>query len=467
MSLKVEDWGFALDLRGDLVIGGMAAQELARKHGTPVHVLDERGLRARARLYRRSFEAAYDEQVSAYYALKCNNVPGVVDIVLSEGFQPEVCTPYEWELAKQLGFDSRHVIVNGPNKGPLLETAISGGAGLIVIDGPQELAVAEEIARRQGVRVRVLLRVNPDCVPRGMNRASATGSRRLSVFGFDLHSGEVHATLDRLARGSPAEFRGFHTHVGTGIRRAEDYVRPMGLMADCLLEARKRNLEASTLDIGGGFGVPTSRELNTREFLIYQAAGRLPPPPDPAGFPGPEVFAGVIAATLQKECGRRGVPLPQLVLEPGRAIVSGADVLLVTVGAVKPRDGVGTWVVTDGGAGTVAFPLFYEYHEVFRCRDAHADRTERYTLVGGGCFSADWIYRNKRMPTLVEGDVLAICDAGAYFTAQESNFGFPHPPIVAVTDGRTRLLRRRETFDDMVSRDMGWNHAAANCCAGG
>ncbi len=114
-------------------------------------------------------------------------------------------------------------------------------------------------------------------------------------------------------------------------------------------------------------------------------------------------------------------------------------------------------MITDGAAGTVAFPLYYEYHEVFLCAAVHAPRSERYSLVGPVCFSADWIYRNKRMPPIVPGDVLAICDAGAYFTVQESNFGFPRPPIVAVCDGKATLLRRRETFDDMVSRDIGWS----------
>jgi len=123
---------------------------------------------------------------------------------------------------------------------------------------------------------------------------------------------------------------------------------------------------------------------------------------------------------------------------------------------VKERKGVGTWVITDGAAGTVAFPLFYEYHEVFLCRAPRATRSRRYSLVGPVCFSADWIYRAKRMPPIVPGDVLAVCDAGAYFTVQESNFGFPRPAIVSVRAGRATVLRRRERFEDMVARDLGF-----------
>jgi len=117
-----------------------------------------------------------------------------------------------------------------------------------------------------------------------------------------------------------------------------------------------------------------------------------------------------------------------------------------------------TWAITDGGAGTVAFPLYYEYHEILLCRAPRAPRSSRYTIVGPACFSADWICRNKRMPRLDPGDVLAVCDAGAYFTVQESNFGFPRPAIVGVERGRIRELRRRETFEDMVCRDTQWEN---------
>jgi diaminopimelate decarboxylase len=192
------------------------------------------------------------------------------------------------------------------------------------------------------------------------------------------------------------------------------------------------------------------------EFLVYQATGRLPNAPDPSRFPPVSRFAEVIAEEIVRGCRRSGWPLPKIVVEPGRAVVSGAGLLLVTVGSIKTRAGVIPWAITDGGAGTVAFPLFYEYHEVLHCRAPLSPRTRRYSLVGPVCHSADWIYRNKRMPELAPGDVLAVCDAGAYFLPQESNFGFPRPPVVAVADGRARLLRRRETFDDLVLRDLGW-----------
>jgi diaminopimelate decarboxylase len=120
---------------------------------------------------------------------------------------------------------------------------------------------------------------------------------------------------------------------------------------------------------------------------------------------------------------------------------------------VKERPGLRKWILTDGGIGTVTMPTFYECHDVLLCNDIHRPVTEKVTLIGPVCFASDAIYRNKRMPALNPGEVIAIMDSGAYFTAWESSFGFPHPPVVVVAAGRHRLLRRRETFQDMTARD--------------
>lgn len=460
MSVHVKDFGFGLSRDGSLAVGGASTLRLAKEFGTPLHVIDEEGLRGRVRRFREAFESAYKGSIQVHYALKCNSTPGITRMVLEEGIEPEAGTPYEWALALRLGVPPDRIVVNGPHKGDLLTDAVEEGAGLIVVDGPQELALLEAAAHAARRAPRVLLRLNPNCVPRGMNRASATGSRRGSVFGFDWAGGEVEEAIRGIAAGSALRLAGFHCHVGTGISEPSDYERPARILVACLAEARRLGLEADVLDLGGGFGVPTSRELNTSEFLVYQAVGRLPRAPDPERFPTPKDFARRVAGAIEAACEERGERLPRLLLEPGRALVSGAGALLVTVGAVKHREGAGTWAVTDGGAGTVAFPMYYEYHEILLCRAPCAERTHRYTLVGPACFSADWICRNKPMPELSPGDVIAVCDAGAYFTVQESNFGFPRPPIVATKNGVPRLLRRRETFEDMVARDLDWEPAA-------
>src|SRR5688572_22556166 len=184
-AARVADWGFSTGAEDELLIGGISAEALAREYGTPLHVIDEMSLVQRAGRFARAFAEAYPAETRVHFAMKCNDVPGVAAMVLSAGLALEVSTPYEWWLALRLGARPADLIVNGPLKGVLLETAIRDGAGLVVLDGLDEMDLAVEVATRLGAEPRVLLRLNPDCVPRGMNRATATGSRKLSMFGFD------------------------------------------------------------------------------------------------------------------------------------------------------------------------------------------------------------------------------------------------------------------------------------------
>ena len=459
MTTRVEDWGFSRDESGGLCIADCRAEELAARYGTPLTVFDEAALRRRARNFRTTFEAAYPGPVDVHFALKCNSTPAVVAAVLDEGLAPEVCTTYEWELARRLGARASSILINGPAKDELIELALEAGSGLIVIDGPGELDHLEQRAASRNCPVEVLLRVNPNIVPKGMNRATATASRSGSVFGFDLETGEVLEALRRLKDSRFLRFLGFHTHVGTGIRKADEHAKALEPVIQLVISAHELGLETKILDVGGGFGIPTSRELTTREFLAYQSIGWLPGPPDPDEAATPEDFARSISDSVSRGFRRCGLPLPRLVLEPGRSLVSQAGVLLVRVARIKERPGLDPWAITDGGAGTVAFPLYYEYHEILLARAPHAPANQRYSLVGSCCHSADWLYRRKRMPTLQEGDVLAVCDAGAYFTVQERGFGTPRPPVVFARDGRARIVRRRETFEDMIGRDLHWVQA--------
>jgi len=146
--------------------------------------------------------------------------------------------------------------------------------------------------------------------------------------------------------------------------------------------------------------------------------------------------------------------LPELVYEPGRCIASQNQFLLLTVHRVKERPGVGKWLITDGGLGTSTLPTYYEHHEVLLCNDVTRPTTEKVTLIGPACFAGDIVYRNKWMPSVRPGEIVAIMDTGAYFTALESSFGFALPAIVAVEGGAFRLVRKRESSHDMASRDL-------------
>lgn len=452
--MRIDDpraWGLTVAENGVLLGGACSTVDLAHTYGTPLHVVNEHRLEATASNFLREVQSEYRGKTSVHYAFKCNSVPAIVEVIRRAGLKAEVMTEFELQLALHLGFRGEEIIVNGPCKtDSFLRSCLLGGTRLVVIDSLPELHDLAAIARSFEADVDILLRVNPDYVPRGMNRGSATGSRKGCAFGFDLKGGEVDAALNFLREASQLHFQGYHLHIGTGIRDPKDYSRALRCLPVLIDLAKSKGFGVKILDVGGGFASNTSRELTSLEMLGYQAFGFLQQGLG-VGDTTPRDFAREIAQTIEGYVS--GGQLPELIFEPGRSIVSSNVFLLLTVHRVKERPGVGKWLITDGGLGTVTLPTFYEYHEVFLCNDVRRPRTEKVTIIGPACFAGDVVYRNKLMPRVRAGDVIAIMDSGAYFTALESSFGFPRPAIIAVDGTAHRIVRSREEFDEMSQRD--------------
>jgi len=452
-ALEPGDWGLGADAAGRLTVKGERAVDLARAFGTPLHVLHEERLEATAARFRRCLEEAYPGRSSVHYAFKCNAVPAVIEAARRAGLKAEVMSPFELELALRLGYAGADIVVNGPGKtSSFLRSAVASAVRLINVDSLGELALLDEIARASGRTADILLRINPDFVPRGMNAGSATGSRKGCAFGLDLRGGEVGEALALLASRPGVRFRGFHFHIGTGIRDAGAYGRVLDRLAPLFRETRQAGFRLDILDVGGGFASATTREMSTRELLVYQGFERLPAATDVADCATFEDFAAEIGGAV-----RRIFPepeRPEIIVEPGRSIASPNQFLLLTVTQVKVRPKVRTWLITDGGLGTVTLPTFYECHEVLLADDLCRPRARKVTIVGPVCFASDVVYRNIPMPVVRPGEVIAVMDSGAYFIAQESSFGFPRPAVVAVNKNACRLVRRRETFEDLAGRDV-------------
>jgi diaminopimelate decarboxylase len=384
--------------------------------------------------------------------MKCNSVAAVVSAVRTAGLRAEVATPYELDLARRIGFSADEIIVNGPCKSnEFLETLLAQSVRLVVVDSLDELDALASQADSQATAAPILLRVNPDFVPRGMNRGTATASRRECAFGLDLVGGEVHEALRRLRRMPNVQFKGLHAHFGTGISEPKDYTRAVRSLRPAMRAVWDVGLSIDVLDVGGGFASPSTRELTTRELLLYQSFGRLP---RHEGFRRATIcnFANHIAGAVMDCFGQR--PLPELLFEPGRCIASSSQFLLLSVQRIKERPGMGKWLIADGGLSTVTMPTYYEYHEVLLANDVRRPQTEKVSIIGPACFAGDVVYRNKLMPQVRPSEVLAIMDSGAYFSSLESSFGFPRPAIVAVNASGARIVRSRESFAQMRARDM-------------
>lgn len=445
-------WGLEINSAGELMTGGCSTVDLARHYGTPLHVVDEIQLQRTAGRFVSTLREAYPGKVSVHFAFKCNPAAGVLQLIRQAGLKAEVMSRFELELALHLGYTGADIIINGPYKpDDLLATCLEKQVRYIIIDSPEELHDLNRICQERDQPADIMLRINPNFVPSGMNQGSATGSRRGCAFGLDLQGGEVSETLGQLKRYPRLHFHGFHFHIGTGIHRPQDYRSALSRLKPLVRETQKMGFPIRTFDIGGGLAAATSREMTTREMLIYQAFEKLP-----VGTPihpglSFEAFAQAVTAGFRILFDDED--MPELLVEPGRCIASSNQLLLLAVLRIKERKGLKKWLVTDGGIGTVTMPAYYEYHEVFLCNDARRPRTEKVTIIGPVCFASDIVYRNKWMPAVRPGEVLAIMDSGAYFTSWESSFGFPRPAIAGVRNGEHRLLRRRESFAEMIGRD--------------
>ncbi len=450
-ALGPEAWGLSTGPDGALIVSGCSAVDLARAYGTPLHVIDRPRLEQTARSCRDAFSAACPFPMRIHYAYKCNSVPAVAATVKQAGLHAEVMSAFELRLALDLGHPGDAIVVNGPYKPEsFLRECLDANVRYIVADSVEELRLVDRLARARSRRAEVLLRINPDYTPHGMNQGSATASRRGCAFGLDLSGGEADQVLKELPGMAGVICRGFHVHIGTGIDRPQDYSQALAKLRGVIKRYRAAGAPVTALDVGGGFAAATTREMTTIEMLLYQGIGHLPETGRP-GRPGFRDFAAAVARGIAGLFPDQA--WPEVIVEPGRSIASSSQFLLLGVHAVKERPDAGKWIITDGGLGTVTMPTFYECHEVLLADDPHRPRTEVVTIVGPVCFAGDVVYRNKPMPVVRPGEVLALMDSGAYFTALESSFGFPRPAIAVADNGRHWLVRRRETFADMTGRD--------------
>jgi diaminopimelate decarboxylase len=440
-------WGLATSADGHLVIGGCDAVELAEVYGTPLHVVDEDLLRDAARRFRRVFAEALG-RVEVFYSYKTNCVPGILQVLHEEGLGAEAISPYETWLALRLGLPGERIIYNGVNKTVEgLRLAVSRGLRSINIDSMEEVHRLREVMGSARGPVTVGVRVS-------------TGAGWKAQFGVEIDSGEALEVFGALAEIPGVVPTGLHVHLGTAIESPSTYARAVARLMDLREEVKRRiGVELGFLDLGGGFPVPTVREFDLRDKVLHRQLRWKARPPASDGSRWEE-FAGAIAEVIRRKTAPGGLEAPEIYLEPGRAVTSQAQIFLLRVGVVKTRADGSRIAICDGGRSTNAAPLGSEYHEAFVANRLHAEGMEAQTIVGGLCTPGDWTFVRKDLPPLSPGDLLAVMDAGAYFTSFANDFAFPRPGIVMARDGESRVIRRRESFEALIAMDEGLPAAA-------
>lgn len=415
---------------GDLCVAGVSLLELAERYGTPTYVLDEGEVRSRARAWVRALPEA--EIVYAAKAFLCR---AVVDWMEEEGLGLDVCSAGELELAATRGFPAERIVLHGNAKSPQdLGTALRLGVGRIVIDSGCEIArLAARVPAHdaQQVMVRVLPGIEAGAHPK--IRTGAEGQK----FGLSIANGDAAEAVARILGQPQLELAGLHCHLGSQITSPEPYERAVRELVSFLVRVRDRfGVVLPELDLGGGF-----------------AAAYLPGDAAPA----PAVYGRRIRRTLTGACAEADLPVPRLTVEPGRSIMAPAGIALYRVLAVK-RSGGRVFVAVDGGMSDNPRPALYgARYTVRRVGRASTAPMRAATVVGRHCEAGDVLADGVELPEDVRpGDVLAVPASGAYQVSMASGYNMTgRPPVVAVVDGRSRLLVRRETFDDQRRRDVG------------
>ncbi len=425
---------------GALVLGGLPATELARAYGTPLVVLDETEVRARARAFRSAFEdaaRAHGTSVRVYYAGKAFLSTTIARWVTEEGLRVDVCTRGELETALAAGVDPSLIGFHGNNKSVSeLERAVSVGVGTIIVDSAIEIERLAAIVQRTDAEQHVLVRVNSGV--HAETHAFLATAHEDQKFGLPLAEAEVAVARIREIPG--LVFLGLHCHIGSQIFGVAGFRES----ANRVLELHARLLDGGDvplLNLGGGFGI------------AYTSVD------DPT--PIAELAAGIVDAVAQG-CAALGIPVPFLAFEPGRAIVGTAGVTLYEIGTTKDvhleGGAVRRYVSVDGGMSDNARMALYgaQYSARLASRTGEGEPV-LVRVVGKHCESGDIVVDHEYLPgDLAPGDLLAVPVTGAYCTSLASNYNHvPRPAVIAVSERTSTPVLHRETIEDLLARDAG------------
>ena len=417
---------------GVLTAGGVPVTALATEHGTPAYVFDEADFRARCRAFARGFAGA-----GVFYAGKAFLCRAVARIVDEEGLGLDVCTAGELAVARAAGFPPERMGLHGNNKSTAeLAAAIDAGVGRIILDSFDEIDRLTALARAGGVRPKVMIRVTVG-VEAHTHEYIATAHED-QKFGFSLAGGAAAEAVRRVLDDRVLELTGLHSHIGSQIFDTSGFEvaarRVLGLHADVV---KRHGVALPELDLGGGFGIA----YTTRD--------------DPS--PPADLASGIFKIVAQ-ECAALGIDVPRLSVEPGRAIAGPAVFTLYQVGTVKDVDGIRTYVSVDGGmSDNIRTALYDAAYSATLASRATASAPMLARVVGKHCEAGDIVVADEFLPADTRpGDLVAVPGTGAYCRSMASNYNHvPRPPVVAVAGGRSRVIVRRETVDDLMALDVG------------
>ena len=420
-----------------LTFGGADTVALARQYGTPLYLMDEDRIRENCRTYRKALAEAFGEGSVPLYASKAACFKRMYKIMAEEGMCIDLVSSGEIYTAVKAGFPMEHAFFHGNNKTDFdIAFAMDSGVGYLVVDGFAELYVVQAEAENRGITQKVLLRLTPGIDPHTYE-AVATGKVD-SKFGVAIETGQAEEFVKEALKCANVQVCGYHCHVGSQVFDEDDSVYHdasiimVGFMAKMY---HTYGLDARMFNIGGGDGV---RYVESDPYVdvpgnIHKLAGCI----------------RTLAENLQ-------IPMPCVLMEPGRSIVADAGMTLYTAGTVKQIPGYKNYVSIDGGmTDNPRFALYGSSYTVLLANRMAEAKDFTCDLVGRCCESGDIIQQNISIPQPNRGDIVAVCTTGAYNYSMASNYNrIPRPPVVMLRGGESYVAVKRESFEDLVANDL-------------
>jgi len=401
----------------ELVCDGVSLSAIATAEGTPTYIYSAALLRQN---YRELDEAFGEYPHAIHYAFKANSARALVRELLALGSSVDAVSIWEVELARSVGFEARQIVFDGVGKSDAeLEAAVALGLKAINVESTGELARVEAIATRTGRPARVAIRVNPDIDARSHPHIS-TG---LKINKFGVPADEVRGLLATLGSRPALHLVAMHVHVGSQITTLEPIRRAAAYLAGLVHDARHAGITLEYVDAGGGLGISY----------------------DGGPVPSFHDYASALVTEL------RGTHLP-IVVEPGRSIIGPAGAIVARVVDLKPRTPSSDFAIIDAGMSELMRPALYNAFHQIEPVITREGGLRQYELVGPVCESGDVVGRDRMLPPLAVGDLVVIRDAGGYGSVMASNYNRrPLPAEVLVDKDKWRVIRRRQTLDDMLA----------------
>lgn len=423
----------SINEKGHLEIGGCDTLALAGEFGTPLYVLDEAYFRQNCREYYNSFTVKYGAQV--IYACKTLLNLAVCRMVDEEELGLDVASGGELFTALAAGFPAERIYFHGNNKSPAeLSMALEADLKRIVVDNTHELELLNRLAQAAGKKAAVILRVTPG-VEAHTHEYIKTGQID-SKFGLVIENGQALASVKRALGMGGIDLKGLHCHIGSQIFELSSYAHTADIMMSFVSQVyEKTGVLMGELDLGGGLGV-------------YYAEGDQPSPI--------REYAEVIVNAVRTRALELSLPIPRIIVAPGRSISGTAGSTLYTIGAIKEIPGIRKYIAVDGGMGDNPRPALYQSrYEACIANKAGEASAELVSVAGKCCETGDMLIWDIRLPAAAPGDILVVSCTGAYNYAMSMNYNrMPRPAMVLVGDGRAELINRRESYEDLIRNDL-------------